>query len=90
LLTVAPQGQRHNKLHVPCRRCGRTAFHIQRSRCASCAYPETGMRRYGWSMKALRRRTDGTGRSAHLKTMPRRFKNGFREGTQAKKMKASA
>jgi large subunit ribosomal protein L37e len=41
-------------------------------------------------MKALRRRTDGTGRSKHLKTMPRRFKNGFREGTQAKKTTAKS
>jgi len=42
------------------------------------------MRRFKWSAKALRRRTDGTGRMRHLKKMPRRFKNGFREGTQAK------
>ena len=35
--------------------------------------------------KALKRRTDGTGRMRHLKTLPRKFKNGFREGTKAKK-----
>ena len=34
--------------------------------------------------KAMKRRTDGTGRMRHLKTMPRKFKNGFREGTKAK------
>jgi large subunit ribosomal protein L37e len=34
--------------------------------------------------KALRRRTTGTGRMRFLKTLTRRFKNGFREGTQAK------
>ena len=36
-----------------------------------------------WSVKAKRRRTDGTGRMRTLKLLPRRFKNGFREGTQA-------
>ena len=34
-------------------------------------------------MKGLRRRTQGTGRMRYMKSLPRRFKNGFREGTQA-------
>ena len=34
--------------------------------------------------KAKRRRTQGTGRMRYMKTIPRRFKNGFREGTTAK------
>ena len=38
------------------------------------------------SNKARRRKTTGTGRCRYLKTMPRRFKNGFMSGTQAKKM----
>jgi hypothetical protein len=38
------------------------------------------------SNKARRRKTTGTGRCRYLKTMPRRFKNGFLSGTQAKKM----
>lgn len=33
-----------------------------------------------WAQKAIRRRTTGTGRMRHLKDMPRRAKNGFREG----------
>jgi large subunit ribosomal protein L37e len=33
-----------------------------------------------WGQKAKRRRTTGTGRCSYLKTLPRRFKNGFREG----------
>jgi large subunit ribosomal protein L37e len=33
-----------------------------------------------WSKKAIGRKTTGTGRMCHLKEMPRRFKNGFREG----------
>ncbi len=34
-----------------------------------------------WSVKAMRRRTTGTGRMQYLRHMPRLFKNGFREGT---------
>lgn len=33
-----------------------------------------------WGQKAKRRRTTGTGRMRYLKDLPRRFKNGFREG----------
>ena len=33
-----------------------------------------------WSVKAIGRRTTGTGRMRYLKHLPRRFKNGFREG----------
>ena len=36
-----------------------------------------------WSQKAVRRKTTGTGRMRYLKDMPRRFKNGFREGGDA-------
>mmetsp|Transcript_1275 Transcript_1275/g.2859 ORF Transcript_1275/g.2859 Transcript_1275/m.2859 type:complete len:93 (+) Transcript_1275:61-339(+) len=82
-------GKRTSKTHTICRRCGKSSFHIQKNQCASCSYPQKSMRRYQWSKKALRRRTDGTGRMKHLKTMPRRFKNGLREGTQAKSLKAS-
>jgi hypothetical protein len=42
-----------------------------------------------WGQKAKRRRTTGTGRMRYLKTLPRRFKNGFREGTTAKSLKAT-
>merc|ERR1712108_98331 len=79
-------GKRHHKTHTLCRRCGKSSYHIQKSTCASCGYPSPKMRKYNWSAKALRRRTTGTGRMRYLKTMPRRFKNGFREGTQAKKI----
>ena len=33
-----------------------------------------------WSAKAIRRKTTGTGRMRHLRDMPRRAKNHFREG----------
>ena len=39
--------------------------------------------RYGWSVKARRRSTTGTGRMRHLSKVRRRFRNGFREGTVA-------
>jgi large subunit ribosomal protein L37e len=43
------------------------------------------MRQFNWGLKAKGRRTEGTGRMRFLKHVTRRFKNGFREGTQAKK-----
>mmetsp|Transcript_29139 Transcript_29139/g.58191 ORF Transcript_29139/g.58191 Transcript_29139/m.58191 type:complete len:89 (-) Transcript_29139:34-300(-) len=79
-------GKRHNKSHTICRRCGSSSFHIQKGKCSKCAYPERKTRSFNWSEKAKRRRTTGTGRMRHLKTMTRKFKNGFREGSQAKKM----
>ena len=33
-----------------------------------------------WSVKAIRRKTTGTGRMRHLRHLPRRFSNNFREG----------
>jgi hypothetical protein len=39
-----------------------------------------------WAAKAQRRKAPGTGRMRYLKNMTRRFKNGFREGTTAKKI----
>eukprot|EP00353_Schmidingerella_taraikaensis_P003418 CAMPEP_0185582420 /NCGR_PEP_ID=MMETSP0434-20130131/20693_1 /TAXON_ID=626734 ORGANISM="Favella taraikaensis, Strain Fe Narragansett Bay" /NCGR_SAMPLE_ID=MMETSP0434 /ASSEMBLY_ACC=CAM_ASM_000379 /LENGTH=88 /DNA_ID=CAMNT_0028201231 /DNA_START=25 /DNA_END=291 /DNA_ORIENTATION=- len=79
-------GKRHNKTHTICRRCGKSSFHIQKKICASCGYPGAQMRRYNWAAKAKRRRTQGTGRMRFLKHMPRRAKNGFREGTEAKRV----
>ncbi|VVA91417.1 unnamed protein product [Arabis nemorensis] len=66
-------GKRRNKSHTLCVRCGRRSLHIQKSRCSS----------YNWSVKAIRRKTTGTGRMRYLRNVPRRFKTGFREGTQA-------
>ncbi|CAO3661720.1 unnamed protein product [Umbelopsis vinacea] len=67
------------------------AFHNQKKTCASCGYPAAKIRSFNWSVKAKRRKTTGTGRMRHLKDVSRRFKNGFREGTQAKKqVQASA
>ncbi|KAL6207733.1 hypothetical protein ACLB2K_018687 [Fragaria x ananassa] len=85
-------GKRRNKTHTLCVRCGRRSFHLQKSRCSACAYPAARLRKckfsfnfyYNWSEKALRRKTTGTGRMRYLRHVPRRFKSGFLEGTQAK------
>merc|ERR1711963_264454 len=76
-------GKRRNKTHTLCRRCGRVSLHIQKKVCAACGYPGAKVRGYGWSVKATRRHTTGTGRMRHLKVVRRRFRNGFREGPQA-------
>ncbi|KPI97845.1 60S ribosomal protein L37 [Papilio xuthus] len=73
-------GKRRNKTHTLCRRCGRSSYHIQKSKCAQCGYPAAKLRSYHWSVKAKRRKTTGTGRMRHLKIVRRRFRNGFKEG----------
>ena len=40
-----------------------------------------------WGKKAIRRRTTGTGRMRSLKDIPRKLKNGFKEFSQAKRVK---
>lgn len=37
-------GKRHNKTHTLCRRCGKSSYHIQKSRCACCGYPDSKIR----------------------------------------------
>ncbi|EGE82779.2 50S ribosomal protein L37e [Blastomyces dermatitidis ATCC 18188] len=74
-------GKRHNKSHTLCRRCGRRSFHIQKHTCSSCGYPAAKTRKFNWAEKGLRRRTTGTGRMRYLKTVDRKFKNGFQTGT---------
>mmetsp|Transcript_96046 Transcript_96046/g.242035 ORF Transcript_96046/g.242035 Transcript_96046/m.242035 type:complete len:165 (+) Transcript_96046:40-534(+) len=74
-------GKRHKKTHGLCPRCGKRSYHNQKKKCASCGYPAAKIRSYEWAKKAKRRRAPGTGRMRYLKTLPRRAKNGFREGT---------
>merc|ERR1712049_68948 len=76
-------GKRRNKTHTLCHGCGKVAFHIQKKVCAPCGFPGAKIRKYGWSVKARRRATTGTGRMRHLSVVRRKFRNGFREGTQA-------
>eukprot|EP01111_Echinosteliopsis_oligospora_P007374 TRINITY_DN22298_c0_g1_i1.p1 TRINITY_DN22298_c0_g1~~TRINITY_DN22298_c0_g1_i1.p1 ORF type:complete len:106 (-),score=4.37 TRINITY_DN22298_c0_g1_i1:105-422(-) len=74
-------GKRHNKTHMLCKRCGRKSYHLQKARCASCGYPSSRIRKYNWSVKAIRRKTTGTGRKRYLKYIPQRFKAGFKSTT---------
>ncbi|KAL0441534.1 UNVERIFIED_CONTAM: 60S ribosomal protein L37-1 [Sesamum radiatum] len=82
--------KRRNKTHTLCVRCGRRSFHLQKSRCAACTYPAARKRTYNWSVKAIRRKTTGTGRMRYLRHVPCRFKTNFREGTQAAPRKTAA
>merc|ERR1711994_618803 len=81
-------GKKHNKTHTLCRRCPKVSYHIQKKTCAACGYPAAKTRHYGWSVKARRRKTTGTGRMRHMSGVHRRFRNGFREGTVATKIGA--
>ncbi|CAH1773449.1 unnamed protein product [Owenia fusiformis] len=83
-------GKRHNKSHTLCRRCGTSSYHIQKKTCAQCGYPAARRRHYNWSVKAKRRKTQGTGRMRHMKVVFRKFRNGFREGTVPKPRRAGA
>ncbi|KAH6877957.1 ribosomal protein L37e-domain-containing protein [Alternaria rosae] len=74
-------GKRHNKTHTLCRRCGQRSLHIQKHTCASCGYPAAKTRKFNWGEKAKRRKTTGTGRMRYLKTVNRKFSNGFQTGT---------
>jgi len=76
-------GKRHKKTHRLCPRCGRRSMHAQKKTCAYCGYPGAKIRGFNWALKGQRRKTTGTGRCRYLKTLPRRFKNGFRAGTTA-------
>ncbi|CAJ0585576.1 unnamed protein product, partial [Mesorhabditis spiculigera] len=78
-------GKKHNKTHTLCRRCGRSSYHIQKHTCASCGFPAARKRTYQWSTKSIRRRTTGTGRMRHMKTVHQSSsENGFRAGGVAK------
>ncbi|KAL0234283.1 hypothetical protein PCE1_001320 [Barthelona sp. PCE] len=74
---TASFGKRNSKSHTLCVRCGKRSYHIQKSRCASCGYPEAKMRSYNWALKNSRRRSTGTGRMRYLKHVRRVAKNGF-------------
>jgi large subunit ribosomal protein L37e len=62
---------------------GRRSLHIQKHTCASCGYPAAKTRKFNWGEKAKRRKTTGSGRMRYLKTVNRKFSNGFRTGTPA-------
>ncbi|XP_034356826.1 large ribosomal subunit protein eL37-like [Arvicanthis niloticus] len=82
-------GKHRNKTHMLCRRCDSKAYHLQKSTCGKFGYPARCKRKYNWSAKAKRRNTAGTGRVRRPKTVYRRFRHGFREGTTPKPKRAA-
>ncbi|KAB2600803.1 60S ribosomal protein L37-3-like, partial [Pyrus ussuriensis x Pyrus communis] len=81
---TASFGKRRNKTHTLCVRCGRRSFHLQKSRCASCGFPSSRIRKYNWGEKAIRRKTTGTGGMRYIRHFAVRFKFNFREGRPRK------
>ncbi|KAL7212951.1 hypothetical protein ACSBR2_015615 [Camellia fascicularis] len=73
-------GKRRNKTHILCVRCGRRSFHLQKSRCSACAFLAARKGTYHRSVKAIQRKTTGTGQMRYLRNVPRRFKSRLREG----------
>ncbi|KAA3457207.1 60S ribosomal protein L37-3 [Gossypium australe] len=84
--------------HLQKSRCSACAFPAARKRtcklpaalpplklyfCSLNLLPHRNSSTYNWSVKAIRRKTTGTGRMRYLRHVPRRFKTGFREGTEA-------
>ena len=40
------------KSHIPCRRCGKRAYHVRKKKCASCGYGNTATKRkFNWNKK---------------------------------------
>ncbi|KAA8541798.1 hypothetical protein F0562_022950 [Nyssa sinensis] len=70
-------GKRRNKTHTLCVRCGRRSFHLQKSRCSACGFPSSRVRKYNWSVKAIRRKTTGTGRMRYLRHLPSQIQEQF-------------
>ncbi|KAM0678520.1 60S ribosomal protein L37 [Binucleata daphniae] len=59
-------GKKNKRNCTSCIRCGKPSYHQRHQRCSSCGYPEKKIRTPG-SIKARRRRGQGTGRMRHLK-----------------------
>ncbi|MGI6471571.1 MAG: 50S ribosomal protein L37e [Candidatus Methanomethylophilaceae archaeon] len=48
---TASQGRANTKkVHIPCRRCGNSSYHIRKKTCSSCGYGKTArLRNYNWA-----------------------------------------
>ena len=49
-----PSKGKHSKgkVHIPCRRCGKHAYHVRDKKCASCGYGATAkLRSFAWAKK---------------------------------------
>uniref|UniRef100_A0A8C0CIW0 Ribosomal protein L37 n=1 Tax=Balaenoptera musculus TaxID=9771 RepID=A0A8C0CIW0_BALMU len=47
-------GERRNKTHALCRRCGSKAYHLQKSTCGKCGYTAKRKREHNWSMDSVK------------------------------------
>ena len=83
-------GKRHNKSHTILPQVRSPLVPHPEGRVRRVRLPFRPQAQLHWSTKAIGRRTTGTGRMRYLKTLPRRFKNGFREGTEAVSKKRAA
>ncbi|HIH13887.1 MAG TPA: 50S ribosomal protein L37e [Nanoarchaeota archaeon] len=51
------KGKRSGKRnHIPCRRCGKSSYHMQKKRCSHCGYPDAKLRKYSWLQKPYGKR----------------------------------
>jgi len=45
------------KLHIPCRRCGKTSYHKKKGICSYCGYGNSSkIRKYSWQKKSYTKR----------------------------------
>lgn len=45
-------GKRNKRLHIPCRRCGRSSYNVKKGRCSACGFGNSKrMRRFSWQNK---------------------------------------
>jgi len=48
-------GRKNKKLHIKCRRCGKTSFHVRKRVCSSCGFGKSSkIRSYNWIKKKKR------------------------------------
>ncbi|XP_044122071.1 60S ribosomal protein L37-like [Neovison vison] len=83
-------GKHRRKTHTLCGCWGSKAYHLHWSTCGKGGYPANRKEKCNWSAKAKRRNTTETGRMRrHLKTVDRRFRHGFHDGTTPKPKRAA-
>jgi large subunit ribosomal protein L37e len=47
-----PSLGKHNKIiHIRCRRCGQSTYHIRKKKCSHCGYPSSKLRNFKWDWK---------------------------------------
>lgn len=70
-------GKKNKRNHLLCPRCGNMAYHKQKNRCASCAFPEPRKRNPA-SIKAHGRGRQGCGPMSYMKKELRKAKSGHK------------